>query len=119
MALAFGLFTYARRRSQVEAALKQSERRLERAQKLEAVGRLAGGLAHDLNNYLAAIRSQGELLLRKSDDPGHPRQDGGGGRHGRQSLGADRQAARLRPPAAGPAPGGLAQRSRSPRCCRC
>lgn len=70
VALAFGLFTYARRRSQVEAALKQSERRLERAQKLEAVGRLAGGLAHDLNNYLAAIRSQGELLLRKSDDPG-------------------------------------------------
>jgi signal transduction histidine kinase len=70
LALAFGLFTYARHRRQVEASLEQSERRLERAQKLEAVGRLAGGLAHDLNNFLAAIRSQSELLLRKSPDPG-------------------------------------------------
>lgn len=70
LALAFGLFTYARHRRQVEASLEHSERRLERAQKLEAVGRLAGGLAHDLNNFLAAIRSQSELLLRKSAEPG-------------------------------------------------
>jgi two-component system cell cycle sensor histidine kinase/response regulator CckA len=56
------------RRLEVEAALAQSEKRLERAQKLEAVGRLAGGLAHDLNNYLAAIRSQSELLLSKTGD---------------------------------------------------
>lgn len=66
--LAFGLHTYARHRLQVEAALTQSERQLERAQKLEAVGRLAGGLAHDLNNYLAAIRSHAELLQRKTGE---------------------------------------------------
>lgn len=70
VALAFGLFSYSSHRREVEAALKQSERQLERAQKLEAVGRLAGGLAHDLNNYLAAIRSQSELLLRKTGEPG-------------------------------------------------
>lgn len=68
VALAFGLHTYARHRRQVEAALSQSERQLERAQKLEAVGRLAGGLAHDLNNYLAAIRSHAELLQRKTGE---------------------------------------------------
>ncbi len=69
LALAFGLHSYARHRTRALAALSHSERQLERAQKLEAVGRLAGGLAHDLNNYLAAIRSQSELLLRKSDEP--------------------------------------------------
>lgn len=68
MVLAFGLLTYSRHRRQALSALWQSERKLERAQKLEAVGRLAGGLAHDLNNYLAAIRSQSELVLRKSAD---------------------------------------------------
>lgn len=68
VALAFGLFLYLSHRLEVESVLLQSEKRLERAQKLEAVGRLAGGLAHDLNNYLAAIRSQSELLLRKTSD---------------------------------------------------
>ncbi|MCX6543178.1 MAG: response regulator [Acidobacteria bacterium] len=38
------------------------ERKLMHAQKLDAVGRLAGGLAHDLNNVLAAIRGYAELL---------------------------------------------------------
>lgn len=68
LALSFGLLSYSRHRRQALTALWQSERKLERAQKLEAVGRLAGGLAHDLNNYLAAIRSQSELVLRKSSD---------------------------------------------------
>jgi signal transduction histidine kinase/CheY-like chemotaxis protein len=38
------------------------ERQLRHAQKLEAVGHLAGGLAHDFNNVLAAIRGYTELL---------------------------------------------------------
>jgi PAS domain S-box-containing protein len=38
------------------------ERKLMHAQKLDAVGRLAGGLAHDLNNVLMAIRGYAELL---------------------------------------------------------
>jgi PAS domain S-box-containing protein len=39
------------------------ERQLRHAQKLDAVGHLAGGLAHDFNNVLAAIRGYTELLL--------------------------------------------------------
>jgi signal transduction histidine kinase/CheY-like chemotaxis protein len=38
------------------------ERQLHHAQKLDAVGHLAGGLAHDFNNVLAAIRGYSELL---------------------------------------------------------
>ena len=38
------------------------ERRLQHAQKLDAVGHLAGGLAHDFNNVLTVIRGYTELL---------------------------------------------------------
>jgi PAS domain S-box-containing protein len=38
------------------------ERHLRHAQKLDAMGHLAGGLAHDLNNVLAVIRGYSELL---------------------------------------------------------
>src|SRR6185503_6300661 len=53
-------------RMRAEQALREREADLARVQRLEALGRLAGGVAHDFNNILTVVLGGLELLLDRS-----------------------------------------------------
>ena len=56
---------FALERSRHLEARQKLEDQLRHAQRLEAVGRLAGGVAHDFNNVLCVIMAYSDTLLRK------------------------------------------------------
>jgi len=59
-----GVATDVTERQRLEGQLRQ-------VQRMESIGRLAGGVAHDFNNLLAAILGHSELM-RSRLEPGHP-----------------------------------------------
>jgi two-component system cell cycle sensor histidine kinase/response regulator CckA len=66
---------YARERVDWRRETLEREAELRQAQKMEAVGRLAGGVAHDFNNVLTAIFGYTDLLIEQFTDDDPRRQD--------------------------------------------
>ncbi|MHC1727389.1 MAG: ATP-binding protein [Syntrophobacteraceae bacterium] len=60
-------------RRKQEEERRELEERLQRAEKMEALGTLAGGVAHDLNNVLGIVVGYAELLLDDSAESGSAR----------------------------------------------
>jgi two-component system cell cycle sensor histidine kinase/response regulator CckA len=103
-----GVISFARdirNRKQAEAERARLAEQLKQSQRLESIGRLAGGVAHDFNNLLTVINGYADLLLaRETEGPMRPaleqiRKSGERAAHLTQQLLAfsRRQDAQLRP----------------------
>jgi hypothetical protein len=83
------IFANALERERTQSEREALEERLQHAQRLEAVGTLAGGVAHEFNNILGAVLGYGELALTELTGNNHVR------RYVRQIMVAGERAQRV------------------------
>lgn len=69
------MFVNVLERKRSEQALASSQEQLRRVQRLESIGRLAGGVAHDFNNVISVILGISEINLEQIKDGGTLRED--------------------------------------------
>jgi two-component system cell cycle sensor histidine kinase/response regulator CckA len=62
-------------RKRAERALAESQERLRQAQRIDSVGQLAGGIAHEANNMMSVVLGCADYVLQRTDLPEAVRQD--------------------------------------------
>ncbi|MEK8022543.1 MAG: response regulator [Candidatus Hydrogenedentota bacterium] len=71
VAYAVAIFRDITERRRSAESLAKIQEQLLQSQKMDALGKLAGGVAHDFNNYLSVIRGSAEMLLADLRDAAH------------------------------------------------
>ncbi|MGC4121899.1 MAG: PAS domain S-box protein [Myxococcales bacterium] len=71
----YGIFRDITERRRAEEERVRLEGQLQQAQKMESVGRLAGGVAHDFNNMLGVILAHADVAIEEVDPDSHVHRD--------------------------------------------